>query len=189
MPTESTELTQLLAKAADGDAQANEALFETIYPTLRKLARSQLNSHRRGTVCTTELVHEASMRLIGADHFGQLDNGGHLMALAARAMRQILIDHARKKHSQKRGGDLVRIDLDESQHAAEPLPAQILALEPALAALGNADARALQVVELKFFSGCTIEEIAEILDISAGTVKSDWRKSRAFLYAEMALDD
>ncbi len=188
MSPQGSELTQLLAQAAAGDAAANQDLFETIYPTLRKLARSQLNAHRRGTICTTDLVNEASLKLIGADGLGNLENRGHLMALVAKAMRQILVDHARKRNSQKRGGDWARIELDESEHAADRLPAQVLALEEALTRLGEVDERCQKVVELKFFGGCTIDEIAELLDVSAGTVKAEWRKSRAFLYAEMASD-
>lgn len=114
MQEQGSELTQLLARAAAGDAEANEHLFSQIYPTLRKLARSQLNAHRRGTICTTELVNEASLKLIGADSLGQVENRHHLIASAARAMRHILVDHARKRSSQKRGGDWARIDLDES---------------------------------------------------------------------------
>lgn len=189
MQEQGSELTQLLARAAAGDAEANEHLFSQIYPTLRKLARSQLNAHRRGTICTTELVNEASLKLIGADSLGQVENRHHLIASAARAMRHILVDHARKRSSQKRGGDWARIDLDESKHAADRLPAQVLSLEEALTRLGEVDQRCHQVVELKFFGGCTIPEIAEVLGVSEGTVKAEWRKSRAFLYAEMESDD
>lgn len=182
-------LTQLLERAGAGDAKANDDLFSHIYPTLRKLARSQLGAHRRGTICTTELVNEASLRLFGAEKLGRLENRNHLIATAARAMRQILVDHARKRNSHKRGGDWFRVDLDESELSAEHLSGQILALEEALQRLQNIDERCHQVVELKFFGGCTIDEVAEILGISGGTVKLDWRKSRAFLYAQMDTDD
>ncbi len=182
-------LTVLLERAAAGDSGANEDLFAHIYPTLRKLARSELNAHRRGTLCTTELVNEASLRLFGAGQLGNLENRGHLIATAARAMRHILVDHARKKNSQKRGGDWARIDLDESELSAHGLPDQVLALEEALQRLRDVDARCHQVVELKFFGGCTIDEIAGFLGVSEATVKTDWRKSRAFLYAEMGSHD
>jgi len=182
------QLTQMLERAAAGDAEANDDLFAQVYPLLRKLARSQLNSHRRGTICTTELVNEASLKLIGADQLGRLENRNHLFASAAKAMRHILVDHARKRNSQKRGGDWARLDLDESKHSAEQLSSQVLALEDALQQLFEVDERCHHVVELKFFGGCTISEIAEILEISESSAKIAWRKARAFLYTEMGPD-
>ena len=179
------KLTYLLERAAAGDDDANEDLFARLYPTLRKLARSQLNRHRRGTLCTTELVNEASMKLFGVDQLGQLENREHLIATAARAMRHVLVDHARRKNSQKRGGDWFRMDLDESELPVDRLSEQVLALDDALKRLDGVDHRGHQVVELKFFGGCTIEEIAELLDVSDGTVKLAWRRARAFLYSEM----
>lgn len=178
-------LTRLLERAAEGDASANNDLFERIYPTLRKLARSQLNSHRRGTLCTTELVNEASMRLFGVRQLEQLENREHLIATAARAMRQILVDHARKKNSQKRGGDWLKLDLDHNELPVAHLSEQVLALEEAMKSLYEIDSRGHQVVELKFFGGFSIDEIAELLGVSGSTIKIDWRKARAFLYAEM----
>lgn len=178
-------LTGLLHRAADGDSEAHDDLFAQIYPTLRKLAHRQLGAHRRGTLCTTELVHEASLRLFGTDKLGKLDGRGHLYATAAKAMRHILTDYARQKLADKRGGDWQRLSLDESQLQLAQLPEQILALEDALSRLSEADERGFEVVELKFFAGCTIEEIAEHLGVSEMTVKRAWRRSRAFLYAEM----
>ncbi len=178
-------LTGLLHRAADGDAEAGEDLFTRIYPTLRKLAHHQLGAHRQGTLCTTDLVHEASLRLFGADKLAKLDGRSHLLATAARAMRHILIDYARQKLANKRGGDWQRLSLDESQLSVAQLSEQILALEEALSRLRETDGRGSQVVELKFFAGCTIEEIAEYLGVSDMTVKRAWRRSRAFLYAEM----
>ena len=185
MDDTSDKLTLLLERAAAGDSAANDDLFARIYPTLRKLARSQLNRHRRGTICTTELVNEASMKLFGVRQLGQLENRDHLIATAARAMRHVLVDHARKKNSQKRGGDWFKIDLDEDELPIAMLSDQVLALDEALKSLHDVDDRGHQVVELKFFGGCTIEEIAEILGVSDGTVKLAWRKARAFLYSTM----
>ena len=182
-PAES--LTALLERAAVGDARANEDLFQQIYPTLKKLARSQLRANRRGTLCTTDLVNEASVKLLGAEHLANLENRRHLVATAAQAMRHILVDHARKKKSRKRGGDWMQLDLDENELSAAGLPDQVLALEEAMVKLRAIDQRGHQVVELKFFGGCNIAEIAHLLDVSAGTVKNAWRKARAFLYAEM----
>jgi len=189
MQEQANSLTVLLERAAAGDSGANEDLFEQIYPMLKKLARSQLNANRRGTICTTELVNEASLKLLGAEHLGNVENRRHLIATAAQAMRHILVDHARKRNSQKRGGDWVRLDLDESELSADRLSSQVLALEEAMRKLRALDQRGHQVVELKFFGGCTIDEIADFLDVSEGTVKIAWRKSRAFLYSEMEADD
>lgn len=189
MQEQADSLTQLLERAAAGDAGASEHLFDQIYPMLRKLARSQLNANRRGTICTTELVNEASLKLLGAERLGNVENRGHLAATAAKAMRHILVDHARKRNSQKRGGEWVRLDLDESELSADRLSGQVLDLEEALQKLHALDERGHQVVELKFFGGCTIDEIADFLGVSEGTVKIAWRKSRAFLYSEMEADD
>ncbi len=186
MSADADNLTGLLQRAADGDAGANEDLFESIYPTLRKLAHRQLRAQYNATLCTTDLVNEASIRLFGADKLGRLDGRGHLFATAARAMRHILVDYARQKFAQKRGGDWARVSLDEGQLSAAALPEQILALEEAMTRLKDVDDRAYQVVELKFFGGLTIDEIAEYLGVSDMTVKRAWRKSRAFLYAEMS---
>lgn len=178
-------LTGLLQRAADGDAQANEDLFARIYPMLRRLAHRQLGAHRKGTLCTTDLVNEASLRLFGAEKLALLEGGNHLYATAAQAMRHILVDYARQKSARKRGGDWHRLSLDENQLSAALLSDQIIALEEAMSRLREADERGHQVVELKFFGGFTIEEIADHLGVSDMTVKRAWRTSRAFLYAEM----
>lgn len=185
MDEHADNLTGLLHRAADGDAEANADLFTRIYPTLRKLAHRQLGAHARATLCTTDLVNEASLKLFGAANLARLDGRNHLYATAARAMRHILVDYARQKFAQKRGGDWHRLSLDESQLSAERLSEQILDLDEALTHLKDIDERGHQVVELKFFGGCTIDEIAEYLGVSDMTVKRAWRKARAFLYAEM----
>ncbi|MCG8371599.1 MAG: ECF-type sigma factor [Proteobacteria bacterium] len=186
MESSAKPLTTLLARAAEGDRDANDDLFASIYPTLRKLARRQLGAHRRGTLCTTELVNEASLRLFGIDQLEKLENRSHLVATAARAMRHVLVDHARRKRSAKRGGEWQRLDIDESELSVERLSEQVLALDEALTRLRDFDERGHQVVELKFFGGCTIDEIAEMLDVSDSTVKIAWRKARAYLHSEIA---
>ncbi len=185
MDERADNLTGLLHRAADGDAQANEDLFAHIYPTLRKLARRQLSSRANATLCTTDLVHEASLRLFGARNLARLEGRNHLFATAAKAMRHVLVDYARQKYARKRGGDWHRVSLDENQLSAERLSEQILALEDALTRLQAIDERAHQVVELKFFGGCSIDEIATYLEVSDMTVKRAWRKSRAFLMTDM----
>lgn len=186
MVSDPTNLTGLLKRAADGDASAHDDLFESIYPVLRKLAHRQLGSQRHATLCTTDLVNEASLRLFGADKLARLDGRSHLFATAARAMRHILVDYARQKAARKRGGDWARVPLDEGQLPADSLPEQILALEEVMTRLLEVDERGHLVVELKFFGGFTIEEIAAHLGVSVMTVKRSWRKSRAFLFAEMS---
>lgn len=186
MESNAKPLTTLLARAAEGDRDANDDLFASIYPMLRKLARRQLAAHRRGTLCTTELVNEASLRLFGIDQLEKLENRSHLVATAARAMRHVLVDHARRKRSAKRGGEWQRLDIDESELSVERLSGQVLALDEALTRLRDVDERGHQVVELKFFGGCTIDEIAEMLDVSDSTVKIAWRKARAYLHSEIA---
>lgn len=178
-------LTGLLQRAAEGDANAHDDLFAQIYPTLRKLAHRQLSAHRKETLCTTDLVNEASLKLFGSEKLARLESRRHLFATAAKAMRNILVDYARQKAAQKRGGDWQRLSLDESQLSAADLPEQILALEEALTRLHGIDERGHQVVEMKFFGGLTIGEIGEYLGVSEMTVKRDWRRSRAFLYAEL----
>ena len=185
MDENATNLTVLLHRAAEGDAAANEDLFKQIYPTLHHLAHGQLKRHQQGTICTTDLVHEASLKLFGADKLARLEGREHLLATAARAMRHILIDYARARSAQQRGGDWQRVSLDHSELVAAQLTEQILALENALERLSAADPKSYQVAELKFFGGCTIEEIAAYLDVSDMTVKRAWRKARAFLYSEM----
>lgn len=185
MNDQRTALTALLERAADGDAVATEKLFDQIYPTLRKLAHKELNSHRRATLCTTDLVHEAYLRLFGPQDFGRLEGRGHLYAAAAQVMRHILVDYARRQNARKRGGDRQRVSLDDNQMATAALSNQVLALDSALDRLKDIDSRSHDVVVLKFFAGCSIEEIASHLDVSEMTVKRDWRKARAFLYADM----
>ena len=132
-----------------------------------------------------EQANEASLKLFGVRQLSQLENREHLAATAARAMRQVLVDHARRKNSQKRGGDWVRMNLDGEEIPVEKLSDQLLALDEAMHTLQEIDDRGHQVVELKFFGGCTIDEIAEVLGVSDGTVKLAWRKARAYLYTEL----
>lgn len=185
MNEDTLQLTALLAQAADGDASAADRLVEAIYPTLRKLAHKQLASHRRETLCTTDLAHEAYVRLFGANGIARLTGRGHLYAAAAKAMRHVLVDYARRKNASKRGGAWQRVSLDEGQLVAAALSNQMLTLDSSLNRLKQADERCHEVVELKFFAGCSISEIADHLGLSEMTVKRDWRKARAFLHVEM----
>lgn len=185
MAEDTPQLTVLLAQAADGDAGAADRLVQAIYPTLRQIAHKQLSSHRRETLCTTDLAHEAYVRLFGANGIARLTGRGHLYAAAAKAMRHVLVDYARRKNANKRGGDWQRVSLDEGQLVAAALSSQMLALDSSLDRLKQADQRCHEVVELKFFAGCSIGEIADHLGLSEMTVKRDWRKARAFLHVEL----
>lgn len=184
------EVTQLLRAAAAGERPAVDRLFELLYGELLRIAAHQRRAVAGGsTLDTTALVHEAYLKL--SQHQGwSTSDRSHFFALAARAMRQILIDGARRKGARKRGGeagpplelDEVRLGAPESERAAEDL----LALDQALQKLAGLDRDLARLVEFRFFAGLTIEEIAEITEVSASTLKRGWRTARAFLHSELA---
>jgi RNA polymerase sigma factor (TIGR02999 family) len=179
---EPEDVTRLLVAARSGDRNALDALYPLVYQDLRGVAHRALSGGRPGdTLNTTALVHEAYLKLHGASSFLPQDRR-HFFAIAARAMRQIVVDHARSRAAQKRGGALQRVDLDAATIAGEDSGAALLALEDALGKLGELDERLARVVELRFFGGLTVEETAEVLDVDPRTVKRDWRKARAMLY-------
>lgn len=178
MSEHDASVTELLASIRSGNAASLEALFSVVYEELHGLARKVKNGKRNQTVNTTALVHEAYLKLVG---HGNWENRLHFMRTAARAMRQILISQARKKVAQKRGGDVLDITFEEELYAA-PLSAEMLvSLDDALKALQNLDPRMAQVVECRYFAGLSIDETAEVLEVSSRTVKRDWRTARAFL--------
>ena len=160
-------------------------LFAQVYEELRRVAASALRQERADhTLQPTALVHEAFLRLAKAESLAVLSRG-HLFALAAQAMRRILVDHARTHRAQKRGNGL-RIPIDDID-APSPAPdVDLLALDRALVALAAIDARQAQIVELRFFGGLTVDEAAEVIGMSARTVKREWHMARAWLKREMA---
>ena len=175
------DVTQLLQALAGGDERAVDRLLPLVYGDLRKRAHHQLRRHRPGdTLNTTSLVHEAYLKL--ADQT-QLDwqNRAHFLAIAAKAMRYIIIDYARRQGAQKRGGDAEVLSLDEAAIPVQARAAHLLDLDAALDDLAERDARMAQVVEYRFFGGLTINETAQALDVSPRTVKRDWRLARAVL--------
>jgi len=176
------EVTQLLHNVRDGKEGAFDELFSLVYAELRKVARGALHKQRREhTLQTTALVNEAYLKL--APHAdASWQNRAHFFSIAARAMKQILIDHARKRTAQKRGGDRDRTTLTSKHLAFEVALEELLALDEALDRL---DERQRQVVEYRFFGGMTEEEIAEVLDVSTRTVQRDWAKARAWLYRDL----
>jgi RNA polymerase sigma factor (TIGR02999 family) len=176
-----TELTQLLVEARDGGAEALERLFPIVYLRLHEIAHAHLGRDGEGrTVSTTALVHEAYLKLVDADRIEWQDRN-HFFSLASRAMRQILIDYARKHLAAKRGGELHRVDLDDVQIAAADRADTLVALDEALTRLATLSPRLAQVVELKFFGGLAEEEIARILGVTDRTVRREWTKARGWL--------
>lgn len=186
MPTpQSHEVTQLLLAWSEGDQGALDRLMPLVYGELRRLAHSYMRNERAGhTLQTTAIIHEAYLRLIDAGQV-RLENRAHFFAVAARLMRQILVDMARKHGYQKRGGGAHQVSLDETLIVSPEQNDDLVALNDALDALATLDQRQSQVVELRFFGGLTEEEISEVLKVSTRTVRSDWRLARSWLLREM----
>ena len=184
-PVASHAITEWLAKAHSGDESALAQVFPLVYAELRRLAEHQLRNEPEGhTLSPTALVHEAYMRLIDYTRV-EWSGRAHFMAVAAKAMRRILVDHARRRRSVKRGGALRHISIDSVQLASDEGTDTLLALDEALGRLKELDPRQAQVVECRFFGGMTEEETAEALGISMRTVKRDWAKARSWLYREI----
>ena len=179
------EVTRLLAAAHDGDAAALDRLVPLVYDDLRLLARRQLRRHAERTLRPTELVHEAWMKLAGG-RSPAASGRAHFLAIAARAMRQVLVDHARRHNAARRGGGWHRATLTTGSWAADFAPDRMLALD---AALDQLDPRQRQVVECRFFGGMEDSEIAAALGITDRTVRRDWVKARAWLHRALADDD
>jgi RNA polymerase sigma-70 factor (ECF subfamily) len=178
-----SEITQLLSRLSAGDQGAEEKLVALVYKDLRRLARHYLAAERRDhTLQATALVHEAYLRINKQTDF-QWQNRSHFFAVAARAMRRVLVDHARGVKAVKREGQ--KISLESALLCSEERPAEILALDEALDRLASFDARQARIVEMKFFAGLSVEEIAQILNISVRTVKRDWNLARAWLYGQL----
>ncbi len=180
------EITDLLRAWGSGDAAALERLAAAVYGELHRLARRYANREREGnSLQATALVNEAYLRLVDLSRVSWQDRA-HFFAVAANTMRRILVDAARTKAAEKRGGGAIRMELNESIDAAPLRPDQLLRLDDALDALAKYDARKARVVELRFFVGLTAEETAEVLRISPESVLRDWKLSRAWLMREMA---
>jgi len=178
------DMSTMLAASRRGDPDACAQAFEAAYAELRRLARGQLRRLRPGqTLTTTALVHEAFVKLVQSPLNTQ--DRAHFLALAARAMRQILVDYARRRGSLRRGGDQRPVTFDGDSIPAETIAAEMLGIDRALTRLASLDERLAAVVEGRFFGGMTEEEVAEALGITARTVRRDWEKARAFLYREL----
>ncbi|MBI3682273.1 MAG: sigma-70 family RNA polymerase sigma factor [Acidobacteria bacterium] len=179
-----SNVTALLRAWQNGDQEARQQLMTILYQELRRLAAHYFRAQKPGhTLQPTALVHELYLRLFSGAPPAIRDRG-HLMALAARQLRNLLVDHARARAAQKRGG--VRVDLQVADHrAAEPAGTDIETLDQALRKLENLDPRAAQVVELRFFGGLTEKEVAETLGLSTASVRRDWDFARTWLLAQM----
>jgi RNA polymerase sigma factor (TIGR02999 family) len=174
------QITQLLAAAGSGDRRAVERLYEFVYGELHQLARSNLRRERAGhTLQPTALVNEAYIRLAPGDDPWQ--NRRHFFHAAARAMRQILVDHARRRDADKRGGGAERVTLSDVDVAAPEEEVDVLRLDAALDGLAQEDSRLAELVTLRFFAGLSIEEAAAAIGISPATAKRDWAFARAWL--------
>ena len=183
MPTISPlELTQLLAAWGKGDQSALDKLFPLVHAELRRIARRQMSHERPGhTLQATALVNEAYLKLAGQEGF-EWQNRAHFFAVCAQVMRHILIDHARAHARDKRGGGAVQVSLEEAALINGQPPEDLLALDEALRNLERVDPQKGKLVELRYFGGLSIEETAEVLNISPRTVRREWRRSKAWLY-------
>ena len=181
------DVTEALDAVARGEPEAAGRLLPLVYDELRRLAAQKLAHEKPGqTLQATALVHEAYLRLVGGDPAKSWNGRGHFFAAAAEAMRRILVENARRRRSLKRGGGLVRRDLDDLQLAA-PEPAEdLLALDDALNRLAAVDPVKAELVKLRYFAGMTIEEAADALGMSSATAKRYWAYARAWLYQAVA---
>jgi len=183
--TSEHEVTDLLAYWRAGGADAAQRIMPFVYDELRRVAHRQRGPGRDDdTLTTTALVHEAFLKLVDQTQADWRDRA-HFLAVAAMAMRHILVDHARERQALKRGGERQRVDLDENALAVEHQSQEVLELDEALMGLARIDARLAQVVECRFFGGLTEEETAEALGVTARTVRRDWTKAKALLYARL----
>ena len=179
-------MTELLRKWTGGDSAALEKLLPIVYKELRKLASGYLRKERGGHLLrTTALVHEAYLRLVDQPAT-DLENRSHFFGIAARVMRQVLVDHARREGAARRGGGGLKLTLGHAADVAAPSEGMdFVALDRALNALAAVDPRQARLVELRYFGGLTIEETAEVMDLSPATVKREWTLARAWLFKEL----
>lgn len=185
MEQDSKNFTALLQSYQQGNADALGELFPMLYQELRKLASSLMRREKaEHTLQATALVNEAYMRLVHQSAVPLADKK-HFIAIAGRVMRQVLVDYARAKKAEKRGGDNIRVTLSAAENQEEVELAEILAIDQALQKLAELNERQARVVELRYFTGLDLEETAQVLGCSTGTVKRDWNVAKAWLYREL----
>jgi RNA polymerase sigma factor (TIGR02999 family) len=190
-PVSSYPVTDLLSRWSGGDAAAGDALVPLVYDELRRIARRCLAGQRSGhTLQPTALVHEAYLRLVNRGLVNRSSapwqNRIHFFAAAARMMRQILVDHARMHAAAKRGGNAITLVLDDAVALPRNASLDLIALDDAMKRLAVLDARQCQIVELRFFGGLSIDETAEVIDISPATTKREWATARVWLHRAMS---
>jgi RNA polymerase sigma-70 factor, ECF subfamily len=181
----SPDITELLLAWSGGDGEALEKLTPLVYQELRRLAGAYLRRERSNhTLQPTALAHEAYLKLIDQQNVSW-QNRAHFFGVAAQLMRRILVDHARARLAEKRGGVDQRFSLDDAIHLSDQRANEVVALDETLKTLAAVDAQKSRVVELKYFGGLTLEEIAEVLGVSRATVIREWRMAKAWLYSEL----
>jgi RNA polymerase sigma factor (TIGR02999 family) len=177
-----SDVTHILSAIEQGDPHAADQLLPLVYDELRKLAAAKMAQEKAGqTLEATALVHEAYLRLVGGEQAQPWNNRGHFFAAAAEAMRRILVDNARRKQSQKRGGDRVRLDLDQLAAATSEHRDDVLDIDAALVGLAKADPQAAELVKLRYFAGLSIPQAAAALGVSPRSADSLWAYARAWL--------
>jgi RNA polymerase sigma-70 factor (ECF subfamily) len=185
MSASSQNITRLLLDWRNGDQTALDRLMPLVYEELRRMANHYMRNERRGhTLQSSALVNEAYLRLVHHENI-EWQNRAHFFGVAAQAMRRILVDHARSRNYQKRGGGAQQVSLDEAMTLAGDRAAELIALDDALRELARMDERKCRVVELRYFGGLSLEETAEALGVSIPTVTRDWNTAKAWLMREM----
>jgi len=188
METSTGEFTRLLKDCGAGNREALDRLLPLVYEELRRLAAHKMTNESLGhTLRPTALVHEAWLRLIGGEQ-PTFENRAHFFAISAQLMRRILVDHARRNHRAKRGGPMRPVSLDEAPAVSAVHGEDLIAVDEALERLAAIDARSARVVELRFFGGMSVPEMAEVLKVSHMTVSRDWEFARAWLAREFRVD-
>jgi RNA polymerase sigma factor (TIGR02999 family) len=186
MTPSSQNITRLLLDWRNGDQSALDRLMPLVYEELRRMANHYMRNERRGhTLQTSALVNEAYLRLVDHENI-EWRNRAHFFGVAAQAMRRILVDHARTRNYQKRGGGAQQVSLDEAMTLAGDRAAELIALDDALRELAKMDERKSRVVELRYFGGLSLEETAEALGVSIPTVTRDWNTAKAWLMREIS---
>jgi RNA polymerase sigma factor (TIGR02999 family) len=181
-----SEVTRILSAIEQGDPQAAEQLLPLVYDELRKLAAQKLAQEMPGqTLQATALVHEAYLRLVDVEQAQRWDSRGHFFAAAAEAMQRILVERARAKRREKRGGKLKKIDVDAVDLTTSVTPDQLLAIDEALAKLARSDLTAARVVQLRYFAGLSVAEAGKALALSTATAYRHWNYARAWLHSEL----
>jgi RNA polymerase sigma factor (TIGR02999 family) len=185
-----SDVTRILSQIEQGDPAAAEQLLPLVYDELRKLAAVKLAQEKPGqTLQATALVHDAYIRLVDVEQAQHWDSRGHFFSAAAEAMRRILVDAARRKQSQRHGGDREREELFGSEAFHVPIDDQLLDLDESLSKLATTDPQCTELVKLRVFAGMTLEEAAQVLGISARTAKRNWAYARAWLGRQLAAYD